>query len=177
MTSVTAKVVLFALVTIACWEFIRFLGGVIVQGLKNGTIRHTTAKTTCSKEENPWSFWILVVVFSSMLMTAVLLWTALLFDIAPMIAGSQMGILWKVVGQVALGSMVGLPAALLGFDLAAEVLKSLRIGVIELDEETFIQKADEPSRYWRSIAVKTFIMVLVLLIGFAGVGSIFGWVK
>jgi hypothetical protein len=172
----TARILAFALLSIGCWEFIRFLGTVVIQGLKTGSIRHTNAQSTASREENPWMFWMLVMVFSAGCLIAAFIWTSFLFDVADVLAGQRLGTLWEPIIRVAMAAMCGLPAAVIGFSTAGGVLRGLRTGVMVTPNEAVIARADEPARYWASVLVWSLVAMLVLLIGFVAGGHFLGWI-
>jgi len=58
-----------------------FLGRVIINGLKTGKIRHTHSKNLCDKTKNPVGYWLLILWFSIIMLSCLIVWLKALLGI------------------------------------------------------------------------------------------------
>lgn len=65
-----------------CW----FLGTTVIDGLKTGAIRHTDSTKRCRKDQNPFGFWSLVVLFTAFVMAAAVTWFLVVSDVIRSVA-------------------------------------------------------------------------------------------
>lgn len=54
------------IVTVICGGLVYLLGGTVVSGLRTGRIAHTNSSSFCERRKNPFTYWALAVLFSSM---------------------------------------------------------------------------------------------------------------
>ena len=76
MTQIIRLVLVTAIAAWLTW----WLGKNIIEGIKNGAIRHTDSIKLCKRETNPLGFWGLIILFSGFVITIIRVWAMALAD-------------------------------------------------------------------------------------------------
>lgn len=62
------ELVRFLLICLVCGGLALFLGRILSSGLRSGRIAHSDSSSFCLREKNPFGYWLLVFLFSGILL-------------------------------------------------------------------------------------------------------------
>jgi hypothetical protein len=57
-----------------------FLGKIVIDGIRTGSIRHTDSSKVCRRQEHPFGFWCLVALFTGFIVLFIADWILTVSD-------------------------------------------------------------------------------------------------